>query len=77
MREELYNFIGGTHITNNIAIGIVEIENGIEDKITYKIIGSETKTKTYKRKIYYNAKGEPFFNSHFGRMYLRDIPRFN
>lgn len=82
MRESIFDFIGATNITNTVSIAILGIEYGIEDKIKYQIVEENLGTvykasRVYKRKIYYNEKCEPFFQSQFGRMYLKDIPRFN
>lgn len=53
----------------------VEVEIISDEHVKYKRIGLEIKEKTHKAKIYFNKKGEAFFNSIFGRIYLNECVR--
>ena len=58
-------------VTNTIGVGIVSIEN---EHISYEI-ATQTKRRTHKRRINFNADGDPFVDFPFGRVYLDEIMR--
>lgn len=64
------NILGVMSITNNLALYVVEIEYGIDDKVIFRFSNEE---KERKAKLYSNMKGESFFKIRGKRYYLKDF----
>lgn len=46
-----------------------------DETVSYIFIGTNREQLTHKAKIYYNAKGEPYFKTKYRRIYLHDCMR--
>lgn len=64
------NILGVMSITNNLALYVIEIEYGIDDKVVFRYSNEE---KERKAKVYYNVKGEAYFKIRGQRYYLKDF----
>lgn len=64
------NVLGVMSITNNLALYIIEVEYGIDDKVVFRFSNEE---KERKAKIYNNVKGEAYFKIRGKRYYLKDF----
>jgi len=66
------NIIAYDYSTYNI--GILNILYDVDDKIEYITLNDN---KKHTARVYYNRQGEAYFNSVYGRIYLKDCMRTN
>ena len=67
----LDKIIGVFNLSNTLVLCVTGIEYDINDSVMYFF--NHKPEKSYKRKIYFNKKGEPFIITQVGRIYLKDI----
>lgn len=65
-------YIASKGITNNSAIIIVEIINGIEEKIKWRYVLADKISRLNTSIIRTNKEGLPYFGTMFGKQYLDD-----
>jgi hypothetical protein len=62
-------------ISNFGGIEILNVEYDIDDRIVYRYNFGQPENKIHKARIYYGAGDMPYFNTKFGRIYLKDCMR--